>query len=133
MPWVGVLADPFGGVAHGPAFKSARQSIGLHVVRKGRRAKLRAGTDQSRVRGPRHVLRAAAQDHSSILAPNRTIGLHGRFQSGAAHFVNGHGGDVVWTACTQGDLPGGVLSQASLQNAAHQGFVNNRRIEALQG
>ena len=127
------VADPFGSIAHGPAFERAGQSIGLHVVRKRGRAKLGARTDQARMRGTRHVLRAAAKHHPGILAPNRTIRLHGCFQPRAAHLVDGHGGDVVGASGPQGNLPSGVLSQARLQHTAHQGFVDDRGIDALQG
>ena len=75
---------------------------------------------------------AAAKHHPGILATNRTIRLHGCFQPEPHTLLMVMA--VTWSGHPAPRQSAGQgLSQARLQHTAHQGFVDDRRIDALQG
>ena len=80
-----------------------------------------------------HGLHAAGDDDFGFAELHGLRGESHGFQSRAADFVDGHGGDAGIESAAQRGLTRGILAEAGLDDVAHDDFVDRMRVRCRRG
>ena len=122
------LGDDFAGVAHVHVVVDVPQAVVNHRIKQGAVAHLGARTlalEELRCVG--HALHAPGDDAAVLAGADGRGREHDGLQRGAADLVDRHRRGADRQACTQRDLPGGVLTGSGLQHLPHDDLVHDAR------
>ena len=125
------LGDEFGGHAHVEVFVNVPKAVVNHGIDDLAIADAVAGARAGQqIRAVGHGLHAAGDDDFAFAEHHALRGQRDGFESRAADFVDGHGGDARVQAAAQRRLPRRILAQARLHDVAHDDFVDRVRLDA---
>ena len=123
--------DDFGRLAHVPILERAPQAVVHHGVHGARVAQaIAAARPVQQVRRVGHRLHAAGHGDVDVAGGDALGGEHHGLESGAAHLVDGQGGNGVGEARVQRRLARGSLAQSGRHHVAEDAFLDGTRLHA---
>ena len=112
-------------MAHGPAFKGAREAIDEESIAQLDMAIAQLIQSTLHEMGSlAHAFDSAGDEKLAIAGANRLGSQDHRFEAGPADFVDGHGSHARGQPAIDGALPRDVLAQAGRHDIAHEHFID---------